>query len=151
MTDRPIALREITRDTVRAICALDVAPSQRGFVARNAVSIAEAYFAPEAWFRAIYAGDEPVGFVMLSVKPEAGEFYLWRYMIAEGFQRRGYGEAALRQVIEHVRALGAKEFLTSTVPGEGSPRAFYESLGFVFTGQVDDGEEVLKLDLAAPR
>jgi len=151
MTDRPITLREVTRETVRAICRLEVAPSQRSFVAPNAVSISEAHFSPEAWFRAIYAGDEPVGFVMLSLKPEAHEFYLWRFMIADGFQRRGYGGAALRQVIEHVRALGAREFLTSTVPGEGTPRPFYESLGFAFTGQVDDGEEVLRLDLAPPR
>lgn len=39
----PVTLREITRDTVRRICALEVAPEQRHFVAPNAVSIAEAH------------------------------------------------------------------------------------------------------------
>ena len=151
MPDRMIRLREITRETVRAICSLEVAPAQRGFVAPNAVSIAEAHFAPEAWFRAIYADDEPVGFVMLSVKPEVPEFYLWRFMIAARFQRSGYGAAALGLVIEHVRSLGAKELLTSTVPGEGTPRPFYEGLGFVDTGRVEDGEEVLLLDLGDAR
>lgn len=151
MNDRPITLREVTRDTVRAICRLEVAPSQRNFVAPNAVSIAEAHFSPHAWFRAIYAGDEPVGFVMLSLKLDVPEFYLWRFMIAAPFQRRGYGDAALALVIAHVRSLGATEFLTSTVPGEGTPRPFYERLGFVFTGEVDDGEEVLRLDLTRAR
>lgn len=149
MTDRPITLREVTRDTVRAICRLEVAPEQRDFVAPNAVSISEAHFAPEAWFRAIYAGDEPVGFVMLSLKPDTPEFYLWRFMIAAPFQRRGYGAAALALAIDHVRRLGAKALLTSTVPGPGTPRPFYEEHGFVANGQVDDGEEVLKLDLEA--
>lgn len=147
MTDRPITLHEITRDTVRGICRLEVAPAQRAFVAPNAVSISEAHFAPEAWFRAIYAEDEPVGFVMLSLKPEVPEFYLWRFMIAAPFQGRGYGAAALALAIDHVRALGAKELLTSTVPGEGTPRPFYEGLGFVATGVVEDGEEVLQLEL----
>jgi diamine N-acetyltransferase len=150
MLDRPITRREITRENVRAICRLEVAPAQRGFVAPNAVSIAEACFAPEAWFRAIHAGDEPVGFVMLSLKPEVPEFYLWRFMIAAPVQRAGIGRAALALVIEHVRSLGAGELLTSTVPGEGSPRPFYEKQGFRFTGEVDDGEDVLRLDLNAP-
>ncbi len=135
---------------MRRVCRLEVAPDQRGFVAPNAVSIAEAHFAPEAWFRAIYAEDEPVGFVMLSLKPEVPEFFLWRFMIAADHQRRGYGAAALALAIDHARALGAREILTSTVPGPGSPRPFYERLGFVATGAVEDGEEVLRLELAAP-
>ncbi|NER81295.1 MAG: hypothetical protein F6K42_17360 [Leptolyngbya sp. SIO1D8] len=61
----PVSLREITADTVRTITDLDVAPEQAHFVASNAISLAEALFAPEAWYRAIYHGETPVGFVML--------------------------------------------------------------------------------------
>jgi diamine N-acetyltransferase len=51
-------------------------------------------------------------------------------------------------LVEHVRARpGARELLTSAVPGEGGPRPFYESTGFIATGDVDDGEEVLRLTL----
>ena len=50
---------KVTQETVRAICDLVVAPEQREFVAPNAHSIAEAYFEPKAWFRAVYAGDMP--------------------------------------------------------------------------------------------
>lgn len=149
MPDRPIELREITRDTVRAICRLEVAPEQRSFVALNSISIAEAHFAPEAWFRAVYAGDEPVGFLMLSLKPEVPEYYLWRFMIAAPFQRRGYGAAALALAIEHVRGRGAARLETSVVPGDGTPKPFYLGLGFVDTGRIDDGEEVLCLELDA--
>lgn len=62
-----VSLHEITADTVRAVCALEVSPEQRGFVAPNAVSIAEAHFEPRAWFRAIYAryGFEVTGEVEL--------------------------------------------------------------------------------------
>ena len=60
-----VTLREITAETVRAVCKLEVAPAQRALVAPNAFSIAQAGFEPAAWFRAISAGDLIVGFTML--------------------------------------------------------------------------------------
>ena len=62
-----VSLRPITAETVRAITSLSVSESQKGFVAPNAISLAQALFAPEAWYRAIYVGDEPAGFVMLEI------------------------------------------------------------------------------------
>jgi hypothetical protein len=56
-----VELREVTGDTVRGICRLQVAPGQRRFVAPNAVSFAEALFEPKAWYRAIVADDVAVG------------------------------------------------------------------------------------------
>jgi len=139
----PVTLREITRETVRAICALEVAPAQSRFVASAAVSIAEAHYSPEAWYRAIYLGEEPAGFVMLSVKPEVPEYYLWRFLVDARHQRTGVGSAALKLVVDHVRSLGAREFFTSYVPGVGSPGPFYEKHGFAPDGRVEDGEIVM--------
>ena len=56
-----VELRQITSETIRAICELEVATDQRSFVAPNAVSIAEAHFTPGHWMRAIYADGEPIG------------------------------------------------------------------------------------------
>jgi hypothetical protein len=66
-----VELREITQDTVRAICSLEVAGDQHGFVAPNAVSIAEAHYAPKHWLRAIYADGEPAGLVLTHEDPAA--------------------------------------------------------------------------------
>jgi hypothetical protein len=52
---RDVTLREISAATVRQITDLAVAPEQQRFVATNAVSLAEALFTPEAWYRAVYA------------------------------------------------------------------------------------------------
>ncbi|MCJ7726646.1 MAG: GNAT family N-acetyltransferase [Acidimicrobiia bacterium] len=141
-----VTLCEITKDTVRDIIRLDVAEHQKGFVAPNAVSIAQAHFEPKAWFRAVYAGDDPVGFVMVFEDTEAPEYFLWRYMIAADQQGNGYGWAALEQVIERIKGLpGASELLTSYVPGEGSPGGFYHLMGFVDNGEEDEGELVTVL------
>lgn len=152
----PVTLREITAETVIPVCRLSVADAQRGFVAPNAVSLAQALFAPEAWYRAIYAGDELAGFVMLedeslrSPPPAKPEVAVWRLMIDARFQRRGIGRAALQQVIAHVRAKGLFSALQlSFVPGPGCPEPFYLGLGFRHTGRVDGGETVLELPLAA--
>ena len=96
-----LTLREITKETVGAILNLKVSPEQTHFVADNATSIAEAYFEPKAWFRAIYADETPVGFMMLEDDPETSSYYLWRFMIAEGYQGRGYGRQALELLMAH--------------------------------------------------
>lgn len=147
--DAIVSLREITSETVRTITSLNVAPEQSGFVATNADSIAEAYFERElAWFRAVYAGDVPVGFVMLEDDAAKQEYSLWRFMIDVRYQGHGYGRCAIDLVIAYVRTRpGAQALLTSCVPGEGSPCPFYERLGFRPTGEVDDGEIVMKLEL----
>jgi diamine N-acetyltransferase len=143
-----ITLREITADTVRAVCRLEVAAEQRGFVAPNAVSIAQAHFEPKAWFRAVFADDEPIGFVMLYENPEEHEYFLWRFMIAAEHQGKGYGRRALDLVVERVRGLpGATELRTSYVPGQAGPRGFYRRYGFEETGEVDEGEHVIRLEL----
>ena len=100
-----ISLREITADTVRQICKLSdtLSPGQRKMVADNAVSIAQAYFCDKAWFRAIYAAEEPIGFVMLHMGGDDIEegyngVFLWRYMISGPYQGKGYGKRVINGI-----------------------------------------------------
>jgi diamine N-acetyltransferase len=149
-----VSLRLITAETVRSITQLSVSESQRGFVASNAVSLAQALFAPEAWYRAVYLAEVPVGFVMLedesllSPPPEEPEVGVWRFMIDSRFQGQGVGRAALRQVIEHVQSKGLfKTLQLSYVPGPGCPEPFYLGIGFRHTGKLDGDEVVLEFPL----
>jgi len=143
-----VTLREITSETVREFCNLKVSDEQIKFVAPNAVSIAQAYFYKEAWFRGVYADDTPVGFIMLEDNREKPEYFLWRFMIDSRYQGLGYGKQAMMLFIDHVKTLpNAVELLTSCVPGEGSPQGFYEKLGFKLTGKSYDAELELKLEL----
>ncbi len=147
-TESEVGLREITEDTVRAICDLKVAGSQQKFVAPNSVSIAQAYFSDKAWFRAIYADESPVGFLMLEKDTEKSEYFLWRMMIDDRYQRMGFGYKAMILLIDYVKTLPrAGELLTSCVPGDGSPEEFYRKLGFERTGEMDGIEAVMRLPL----
>ena len=143
-----VELREVTEKTLRDVLALEVAESQRRFVADNARSIAQAHFSEHAWFRAIYADGNPVGFLMLHDEPARSQYVLWRLMVDRRHQGKGYGRRALEILIEHVRGRpGATELLTSVVPHDDGPQPFYEKLGFEATGEFEDGEAVLRLGL----
>jgi diamine N-acetyltransferase len=153
-----IFLREITDANRREVELLGVTPEQADYVEGVAESLAEAAATPAAcpWYRAVYAGDAPVGFVMISDgipdgHPEyLGPYYLWRLLIDARRQGCGFGTAALDLVVEYVRTRpGARALLTSVVPGPASPLGFYLRYGFSQTGQVFDGEDVLELPLRA--
>lgn len=142
-----VSLRRITAATVNDICALSetLTPAQRNKVADNGNSIAEAHFSENAWFRAIYADDEPVGFVMLHIGSDFDTIdcpgvFLWRLMVAGPHQGRGYGKAAIGLVVRELRARGIHELFTSYGLGEASPERFYAGLGFVLTGDAYDDE-----------
>lgn len=151
-----ITLREITDDNRAAVLALRVAPEQKRFVGsvQDALDDAAEYPQANPWYRAVYAGDEPVGFVMVSwdIEPQPpdiiGPWFLWKILVDERYQGRGYGEQALRQVAEIIRAAGAMELLTSYVPDDAGPAGFYARLGFVPTGDHDgSGEPIVRLAL----
>jgi diamine N-acetyltransferase len=86
-----VSLREITDQNREAVVALRIAASQEGYVSSVADSLEEARDTPEGnpWYRAIYAADQPVGFVMLSwnVTPDPpriiGPWFLWKLLIDE--------------------------------------------------------------------
>ena len=147
-----ISLKEVTRETVRAVCGLDAGDDGKQ-VAPNSVSIAQASFYAEAWFRAIYDGDTPVGFVMLNdptlaAQPEEPEFFLWRLMIDKTHQRKGIGHAAVQLLIKHLRSRpGAKKLMVSHARAAEALGRFYASLGFSYTGAEEDGEKVMVLTL----
>jgi diamine N-acetyltransferase len=147
--DAVVTLREVTADSLDQILGLKVNAEQEQFVANNAVSIAEAYFEEKAWFRAIYADETPVGFLMLYDDPDSPTYYLWRFMIDARYQGSGFGRRALELLIEHVRTRpNATELTLSYVPADGSPQPFYAGLGFIDTGEIHDGENVMRLTLS---
>jgi diamine N-acetyltransferase len=140
------------------------APGQEQFVASVEQSFADAerdrHARPRYW--TINDGSEVVGFAMISDGiPEAdlaaddelvGPYFLWRLLIDERLQRRGYGTAALDAIAAYVRSRpGGEGLYTSAAQGEGTPQPFYERYGFVATGRIVDDEVVLHLDLSAPR
>lgn len=82
-----------------------------------------------------------------AVSIRVGPYVLWRLLIDERHQRKGYGTAILDGIVEYVRSRGGRKLLTSYTAGDGSPGPFYERCGFVPTERFVEGERVLRLEL----
>jgi diamine N-acetyltransferase len=149
-----ITLRPLTDDNRAALVALRIEPSQERFVNNVSEALLEADEEPggRAIQFGLYDDDTPVGFVMISDEVDGPDYiahFLWKLLIDAGFQRKGYGTAALDLVTTYFRDRGNTEVWTSAGEGDGSPIPFYERYGFVRTGDtVFDGEVLLRFDLA---
>jgi diamine N-acetyltransferase len=149
-----VDLRPLTDSNRAEIEALRVAPGQERFVSSVSDSLTEAADEPGAHAIAwgVYEDDTPVGFVMIADEVDAPEYkpqYLWKLLIDERYQGRGYGTATLDRIVEHFRSRpGVAAMWTSASEGEGGPIPFYERYGFVRSGEMFEHEVLLRFDLA---
>ena len=124
---------------------------QKKCVAPNIASLAQAYVNQKrAWPRAIYLGKKPIGFVMLALwdddipKEDWPAYFLWRFMIAGPYQKKGYGEQVLNMLVDKCKKDGIKTFYTSCEMEGEQPYQFYTRFGFKDTG-INDGEQILRM------
>lgn len=153
-----ILLKPVDETNREAVLALSVREDQP-FVATNEVSLRQAAETNEehpgvARPFGIYADDKLVGFCMFAFAPEDEDeddrYWLWRFMIDKNEQDKGYGQAALQEIIRYFRANGADRLFLSTEPENERGLHIYHKAGFRETGIIDDDEAVLMRMLKGP-
>ena len=154
-----IELRPVDENNREAVLALSVRENQP-FVAPNDYSLSEADEANAkapgtARPFAIYAGEKIVGFCMLALDPEdenpVDRYCLWRFMIDKNEQGKGYGQAALHEIIKYFKENDVDMIYLSTAPENEVGLHVYHKAGFRETGVIEDGEAVLMRTLKGPR
>lgn len=150
-----IVLKPIDETNRDAVIALSVREDQP-FVAPNDYSLEQAEetnaeYPGVARPFAIYAENRLVGFCMFSFAPEAEDeddrYWLRRFMIDKNEQGKGYGQAALDEIIRYFREHGADVLYLSTEPENECGIHVYHKAGFQETGEIDDGEATFILKL----
>lgn len=142
-----ILLKEITRDNFWECIELTVSKDQINFVTSNAVSIAQAKVQPECIPLAVYDDDIMVGFVMYCIDEDDGEYWIYRMMIDEKYQSKGYGKAALEKLLEIIKEDNLHNKIFLGVHKESTHAVkLYKSFGFDFTGQVFGSEHIMRLN-----
>jgi diamine N-acetyltransferase len=147
-----IQLRDLNRDNWRACAGLALPAEQEKLVAPNVWSIAEAGFEPRYRPRVICLDETIIGFLMYCAEtdpPDPTLFWLFRFMLAPGFQGRGHGAEALRLALEEMKAAGATRVRTMHKPGNVAASRLYRRLGFREIGTLDDGDIELEIPVAA--
>lgn len=157
-------LVKINGSNVWDILKLTVSESQKNYVAANDISIIEAYTAITgngyAFPFGIYDDEIPVGFLMIGFDvddywtdaPEIarGNYNLWRLMIDQAWQNRGYGKQAVQLALDFIKSMpcGKAEYCwLSYEPENEAARQLYQSFGFVETGEMDGDERIAVLRL----
>ena len=139
-----VSLRAVTRDNFDEVTKLPLLDHQAGFLDSNAYSIAEASFHPNYHTRAIYDGEQLVGFLMfvsLAEEGDPGEYSIYRFMIDHRRQGAGLGRRALALVLQEVAARpGAAGMWICYSPLNLPAKIFYASAGFAETEIDDEGE-----------
>ncbi|WP_459503476.1 GNAT family N-acetyltransferase [Bacillus sp. C1] len=148
-----IQLKIVTRDNWEEALKLQVSTQQHQFVPAVAVSLAKVYIKPdgdnvEYIPFAIYDNDIMVGFIMHAFEPNTSHMY-WinGFMIDESHQRKGYGKAALFEMIRWItnHFSQCKEIRLTVHKENIRAKKLYESYGFVDLGHIYDGEQVYRL------
>lgn len=147
-----LRLEPVTRDDVRPLIGLKVAPEDQTFVAPNAITLAEAPYETGAYVFVIWAGETRVGMIALldftehdylEEGDDAEAAFIWRLMIADELQGQGYGTAALDLACAWARNRGRPRMFIQAVTTNHGAISLYERCGFVRTGIVSDGEAQL--------
>ena len=163
-----IHLEKINAQNVWDLVALKVSESQENFVAPNETSIIEAYTAIGTGCTAfpfgIFDDKTPVGFLMIGHNEAAfdelceddvpeilrNNYTVWRLMIDEKHQQKGYGREAVRLALEFIRTFpcGKAEYcVLSYEPENIIAKKLYASFGFEETGEIAGGEAIAVLKL----
>lgn len=152
-----ISLEHVTASNWRATLPLGVHPEQQRFVADyapiSAIALAKAYVrvGNRTWIPLLFrSGEAPIGFCTLAVRPgNLAECWLFHFFIDRDAQGKGYGTAALRALLQHIREMpGPVQEVALTVhPENVVAQRLYRSAGFEPDGTEQDGEPVYRLAL----
>ena len=163
LKNKDLHLVKADKENFWTLMDLRVSKDQEEFVAPNSVSLAQAYDtrADGKFVQpfGIWDGDTPVGFAMIGHNSEEYEemaevyrhsYCLWRFMIDQRYQKRGYGRDALKLLLDYIRTFpdGVESlWSTSWEPGNDVAAKLYHDFGFIENGEKDGDEIVAVLEL----
>ena len=157
-----LRLEKITYLNWHDVEDLHLTEEQKEYIADNVSSLALAGVIREAGFRVftmgIYQGEEPIGFVMIGYdipyEPDddlnekywftRSSYYIWRFMLDERYQGKGYGRKAMDLVLDFIRSGPCRkaQYAWLTYNQENIvARNLYASLGFEEVPEASDPED----------
>lgn len=143
-----VELKEIDRESWEECMRLVLRLEQGGLVAPHRYQ--DPQFAAEPSFvqLGIYHEGRMVGYAMYGQDPDDGEWWIYRLMIDEDHQGKGLGKAALAAIIDRLKKQhGCKQVFMGYRPENYVAAALAWTMGFERTGQMLQGEYIVKRDL----
>ena len=141
-----ITFTEITESNKGECITLSVFPEQKGFVAANIDSLAEAKENPGMIPLGISKDDKLIGFAMYGYSTTENKSWIIRFMIDKAYQKQGFGKEALSKLIDLLFEKHPQADIRLCVEPENIVATrFYENFGFAYTGEKWDNELIYEL------
>lgn len=142
-----LKIAEITENNFYNIIKLSIKPEQEPFVAPVTKSLAECWLyrnAGDVFPYALEVDDEVVGFILFDIDAEEKCFMIWRLMIDQKFQGKGYGQQAISQAIEKARSEAIVDHVIADfVVGNQAMHSILTKLGFKESGLDEKNNEII--------
>ena len=135
-----VTLRDITGDNYFQVLELKISPEQEAakFVAPVVRSLADAWYYRDegiTYPKAIYAKDDLVGFIMYELDTEEQQVFIWRFLIDQRYQGKGYGRQTIEAVLEMAKEQAQMtKVVADYVDGNEPMKKILLGLGFEETG-----------------
>ena len=135
-----ITFREITRDNYSQVLNVKITPEQEAakFVSPVVRSLADAWFYRDegiAYPKAVYEDEDLVGFIMYELDTEEQQVFIWRFLIDQAFQGKGYGRQTIEVVMEMAKEQAQiTKVVADYVDGNEPMKKILLDLGFEETG-----------------
>ena len=146
-----ITLKRIDEGNFVDAFRLELGEDQKRFVSHPIRSLAQAYvYYHQCTPFGIFLEETMVGYVMVIYDYDLDEYNIWHMMIDKKFQGKGYGKAGMEACLAYIatKPFGGSNRVVLTCHKENlAALALYRKFGFVETGNHDDEEIELFLDL----
>lgn len=145
-----IRLAPVTIDNWKTCIALELAPEQKDFVPTNLYSIAEAQFYPSAKSNVIYnENNELIGYALFGHDVQTKKWKIFRIMIDQAHQHKGYGQAAMMEIITQIaQQPDGQQILICYQNDNQTARTLYAKLGFIEQTTDHNSKVTALLDLS---
>lgn len=135
-----IKIKPVDEANFMAVVQLEMTPAQKEakWLSDNVFSLAQCWLYREnndCFPHAIYWQDEVVGFVLMEIDADSQELLIWRLMIGQQFQGKGYGRQAVQAIIDNAAInYPERRLVADYVSGNEAMKQLLMGLGFKQVG-----------------
>lgn len=141
--DVMIRLEIVDEDNFDEVLAIQLARKDQRRVASVEYSLAQTWLYRDDRLLSPYAilsNQKVVGFLLLSITPE-NTYFIWRLLIDQRYQNRGYGKEVIQWVLDRAKKdEKCQKIIASYVIGNHKMRYILDKFGFQTIGMV--GNEI---------
>lgn len=140
-----VTLKPITKENWEEAIDLTVMEEQKHFIASNLYSIAEVQFLENFKAEGIYCDGKMIGFAMYGIDPDDNNFWIYRLMLDQAYQGKGFGAAAVNLIVDEIKSNNSAcipFIMIGYHPENDGARFAYKKAGFVETEMAPWGEQL---------